>query len=341
MKYELIGITVLWVFLFGYLIVASIDFGAGFFSYVSAITGKRHVIHPIIERYLSPVWEVTNVFLIFFYIGLVGFFPDTAYYYGTALLVPGSVALILLAIRGSYYAFSTYGIRHNRVYLFLYGVSGWFIPAALSILLAISEGGYIYADASGISLPFNKLLLTVYPYTVVVLALVSVLYISAMFLTYYASRANDESALTIMRKYALLWAMPTLLASLSAFYAIRGHNEEHFMKMMEKGWMFVLSFLFFIIAVYFVWQRQHYGAAFLCVILQFGWAWFGYGSAHLPYILYPYINIYDHVTNSTMAYALIIVFILGLLILLPSLLLLLRLFLFDAHYVTGRRQEGK
>lgn len=31
MSYELIGISVLWLFLFGYIIIASIDFGAGFF----------------------------------------------------------------------------------------------------------------------------------------------------------------------------------------------------------------------------------------------------------------------------------------------------------------------
>lgn len=29
-SYELIGISVLWLFLYGYLIVASIDYGAGF-----------------------------------------------------------------------------------------------------------------------------------------------------------------------------------------------------------------------------------------------------------------------------------------------------------------------
>ena len=86
MSLELVGITVLWIFLYGYLIVASIDFGAGFFSYYSVITMKQHIIHKIIERYLSPVWEVTNVFLVFFYIGMVGFFPETARYYGTALL---------------------------------------------------------------------------------------------------------------------------------------------------------------------------------------------------------------------------------------------------------------
>lgn len=75
MSIEVIGITVLWVFLYGYLIVASIDFGAGFFSYYTMITGRKNMVHGIIERYLSPVWEVTNVFLIFFMIGMVGFFP--------------------------------------------------------------------------------------------------------------------------------------------------------------------------------------------------------------------------------------------------------------------------
>jgi cytochrome d ubiquinol oxidase subunit II len=98
MTYQLLGITVLWIFLFGYMIVASIDFGAGFFSYYSTITGKKSVIHGIIDRYLSPVWEVTNVFLIFFMVGMVGFFPDAAYYYGTALLLPYAALITPLAI---------------------------------------------------------------------------------------------------------------------------------------------------------------------------------------------------------------------------------------------------
>ncbi len=40
MSYELVGITVLWTFLYGYLIVASIDFGAGFFL----ITIRRSLV---------------------------------------------------------------------------------------------------------------------------------------------------------------------------------------------------------------------------------------------------------------------------------------------------------
>ncbi|BBH18746.1 cytochrome D ubiquinol oxidase subunit II [Paenibacillus baekrokdamisoli] len=339
MSYEVIGITVLWIFLFGYLIVASIDFGAGFFSYYSTLTGKRHLINNIIERYLSPVWEVTNVFLVFFFVGIVGFFPDTAYYYGTALLIPGSIAIILLAIRGSYYAFSTYGFKKDsRFYLFLYGASGLLIPAALSTVMTISEGGYIDVDDKGkVTFLFSKLFTSTYSWTVVLLAIVSVLYISAMFLTYYANRANDRGAFEVVRKYAIAWSGPTILSSLLVFFAIRGHNPVHFERMTSYAWMFVVSFACFLVAIFLVWTRKRLGLAFIFVMLQFGFAFFGYGAGHLPYVLYPYLTIHDNFTSEPMAIALISVFILGLLLLIPSLYLLMRLFLFDTKYVQGKR----
>ncbi|OCT13508.1 cytochrome D ubiquinol oxidase subunit II [Paenibacillus pectinilyticus] len=341
MSYEVIGISVLWLFLFGYLIVASIDFGAGFFSYFSTITGKRHLINKVIERYLSPVWEVTNVFLVFFFVGFVGFFPDTAYYYGTALLLPGSVAIILLAIRGSYYAFSNYGgKKDSRFYLFLYGASGLLIPASLSTVLTISEGGYIDVNDKGqVTFLYSKLFSSTYSWSVVLLALVSVLYISAMFLCYYANRANDRNAFEVVRKYAIAWSGPTILSSLLVFFAIRGHNMEHFQRMVDYAFMFVLSFVCFLIAIYLVWRRKRLGMAFICVLLQFGFAFFGYGAGHLPYILYPYLTIYDNFTSEPMAIALISVFVLGLLLLIPSLYLLMRLFLFNIDYVQGKRNK--
>ncbi|MGF7034634.1 cytochrome d ubiquinol oxidase subunit II [Paenibacillus mucilaginosus] len=335
MTYELLGITVLWTFLYGYLIVASVDFGAGFFSYYSVLTGQKNKIHKIIQRYLSPVWEVTNVFLIFFVVGIVGFFPETAYYYGTALLIPGSVAIILLAIRGSYYAFSTYGSKENRGYMLLYGATGLLIPASLSTVLTISEGGYIEERNGQVLFLWNRLLASPYSWSVVLLAVVSVLYISAMFLTYYAARAKDETALEVVRGYALFWSAPTILSSFLVFLGIRTQNPQHFLGMLELYWMFAASFLCFLVAVYCVWKRRRYGTAFLFVMLQFAFAFYGYGAAHLPYVLYPYINIYEGFTNETMAGALIAAFIAGLFVLIPSLWLLMRLFLFDANYVQG------
>ncbi|WP_203290197.1 cytochrome d ubiquinol oxidase subunit II [Metabacillus indicus] len=337
MDYELIGITVLWTFLYGYLIVASIDFGAGFFNYYSALTGRGPIVKKVINRYLSPVWEVTNVFLIFFYIGLVGFFPSLAFYYGTALLVPGSIAIILIALRGSYYAFHHYGNRENLWYQFLYGATGLLIPASLSVVLTLSEGGFIDVSGDEVQLNYAELFTSTYAWAVVFLAIVSVLYISASFLTFYSHKAGDSSAFSLLRKYALFWSGPTILASLLVFVSLREHNPDHFQRMLDMSWLFGLSLLFFAGAVYLIWKKKRLGVSFILVMLQFAAAFYGYGASHLPYVLYPYVTIYTSFTNDTMALALILAFIAGLMLLVPSLYLLMRLFLFDNDYVKGKK----
>ncbi|RLQ95919.1 cytochrome d ubiquinol oxidase subunit II [Falsibacillus albus] len=337
MSLEVLGITVLWLFLYGYLIVASIDFGAGFFAFYGKLSKKDHIMNDLISRYLSPVWEVTNVFFVFFFVGLVGFFPDTAYYYGTALLIPGSIALILLAIRGSFYAFGNYGSKNNIFYLFLYGGTGLLIPAALSTALTISEGGYLKKDHDRVIFLVGKLFSSPYSWSVVLLSIVSVLFISAAFLTYYADRAGDVRAREVLRKFALFWSPPTILASFLVFVSLREHNPEHFRQTLQVWWMFGLSLVFFFIASYFIYKKKNYGIAFISVMLQFFTAFFGYGISHLPYILYPFVTIHESVTNETMGTALVVVFIAGLLLLIPSLYLLMRLFLFDADYVQGKK----
>lgn len=337
MSYEIIGITVLWIFLYGYVIVASVDFGAGFFAYYAKVTKKDHIINQLISRYLSPVWEVTNVFFVFFFVGIVGFFPDSAYYYGTALLVPGSIAIILLAIRGSFYAFENYGSKQSNIYMFLYGATGLLIPASLSTALTMSEGGFIVEKDGIVSLEYLELFTSPYSWSVVFLAIVSVLFISASFLTFYAARANDTEALKLVRKYALFWATPTIVASLTTFIALGEHNHRHYSNMMDLWWVFGLSVGFFMIALALIYAGKYYGLAFISVMLQFFFAFFGYGASHLPYILDPYITIHENVTHESTAIALIVVFIAGLCLLIPSLILLMRLFLFDANYVKGKK----
>ncbi|MFG6119142.1 cytochrome d ubiquinol oxidase subunit II [Thalassobacillus sp. B23F22_16] len=337
MTYELIGITVLWIFLYGYLIVASIDFGAGFFAYYAKVTKRDHLINRLISRYLSPVWEVTNVFFVFFFVGLVGFFPDAAYYYGQTLLVPGSIAIVLIAIRGSFYAFENYGSKQSNVYLFLYGATGLLIPASLSTALTISEGGFIKETAEGVHLLTGELLTSPYSWSVVFLAIVSVLYISAAFLSFYAHRADDQGALNLVKKYALFWSSPTIIASLTTFIAMSQHNEDHFNRMMELWWVFGLSVGFFMLAIFLIYQGKYYGWAFIAVMFQFFTAFFGYGASHLPYLLYPYITLSEGVVNDAMGLALVIAFIAGLFLLIPSLILLMRMFLFDADYVKGKK----
>ncbi|MHB7919036.1 cytochrome d ubiquinol oxidase subunit II [Staphylococcus hominis] len=338
MDYTGIGITVLWTFLFCYIIVASIDFGAGFLTLHTKLTGEEKKINHLIERYLNPVWEVTNVFFVFFFVGFVGFFPDSALYLGTVLLVPGSIALILISIRSSFYAFEHYGQDNKLPWIFLYGIIGLLIPAALATVLTISEGEYINEQGNHFDLDWVQLLLSPFAWSVVFLAIVSVLYISSGFLTYYASKAKDKVAYKFMRQWFMFWGPPMIIISLFVFLSLRIQNSNHFYNAITHyWWMFAISFIFFLIAGILNMIKKYHGLAFIMVILQMAFAFYGYGMSKLPYILYPYIKISDSGVNSSMGLALTIVFILGLLLLLPSLILLLRLFVFDKQYVEGKK----
>jgi len=226
MTLEIIGISVLWTFLFGYILIGAIDFGAGFFNAYSLLTGKKRILTNIIQRYLSPVWEVTNVFLVFFFVGIIGFFPKTAFYYGTTLLVPVSIGVILLAIRGSYYAFETYGARGHKGYSFMYGVAGLLIPASLSIVLTISEGGFVEMVNGNPVLDYWVLFTSPLTWAIVVLSIVATLYISAAFLTWYANKAGDVEATMLLRKYALIWALPTMITAGGIIVELRNHNHQ-------------------------------------------------------------------------------------------------------------------
>ncbi|AMA74260.1 MULTISPECIES: cytochrome d ubiquinol oxidase subunit II [Aneurinibacillus] len=333
MSYEAIGISVLWTFLYGYLIVASIDFGAGFFFFYGKWKKKDHIINGIIARYLSPVWGIANVFLVFFFAGLIGFFPDAATYYGAVFLVPGSVALMLLVVRGFFYALAHFGARENLSYLFIYGITGLLIPASLSTVFTISEGGFITEQPEGY-MAFTPGLLFTSPYSwaVVLLAIVSVLFISTSFLTYYANKVGNTEAMELLRRFALFWSGPTLLASVIVFITLRAHNAWHFGQMIDVSWMFIASLLFFVIAVYFIAQRQALGTAFIMVMLQFGFAFFGYGVSHMPYLLYPYLMIRASVTSSQLGLLLVVAFIISLCLLIPVLYFLMRFFLFNGNH---------
>ena len=298
------------------------------------------ILTNIIQRYLSPVWEVTNVFLVFFFVGIIGFFPKTAFYYGTTLLVPASIALILLAIRGSYYAFETYGSRGHKGYSFMYGLAGLFIPAALSIVLTISEGGFVHMINDSPTLDYEALFTSPLTWSIVVLSLSSVLYISSVFLTWYANKAGDIDATRLMRKYALIWALPTIITASGIMVELRSHNPDHYENMLNIWWAFALSLLLFIGTVWLLWSKRSYGLAFVLLGGQFLIAFFAYGFAHLPYLLYPHLTIYDSFTNEAMALALIVAFIAGLALLIPSLYLLLRLFLFNKDYVRGKKEDN-
>ena len=99
------AITLIWGLVFIYAVMATIDFGAGFWSMIY-LNRKNTKATNIANRYLSPSWEVTNVFIVAIVVALFSFFPGATFTLGTVLLIPGSLIILLLAVRSAFLVFS-------------------------------------------------------------------------------------------------------------------------------------------------------------------------------------------------------------------------------------------
>src|SRR5699024_12548336 len=114
-------------------------------------------------------------------------------------------------------------------------------------------------DAGVVSLKYFELFTSPLAWSIVGLAIVSVLFISATFLTFYASRADDHPALKLVRGYAIFWSTPTIIAGLTTFIYLGQHNSRHYENMMDLWWKLGLYVGFFILAMWLLYQGNRYG----------------------------------------------------------------------------------
>ena len=77
---------------------------------------------------------------------------------------------------------------------------------------------------------------------------------------------------------------PMIVISLFVFLSLRIQNADHFNNaVFNYWWMFVISFIFFLIAGVLTILKKNHGLAFVMVILQMFFAFFGYGMSKLPF----------------------------------------------------------
>ncbi len=95
-----------------YAVLGGADFGAGLWDLL-AIGRRRDGQRALIERAMGPVWEANHVWLIFAIIALFSGFPGAFSTLSQELLVPISLALLGIVLRGAAFAFRHYGAPHG------------------------------------------------------------------------------------------------------------------------------------------------------------------------------------------------------------------------------------
>jgi cytochrome d ubiquinol oxidase subunit II len=201
----------IWFVIFVYALAGSVDLGATFWRMVFAHRGQAEA-ERVAARYVSPLWEAANVFLVLIAVGIVGFFPGASFAYGTVLLWPLGAVLILLALRGSFLAFAHAGPRPPRFFGDVAGVTGVLLPALLVSILPVSQGGLVTGSGRDLRLAPARLLGSPDAYAYMLFGVAASLFISATFLCDYARTAGSAEGFRAYRRQAS-WAGPLMVAA--------------------------------------------------------------------------------------------------------------------------------
>ncbi|PLR79423.1 hypothetical protein CU633_00155 [Bacillus sp. V3-13] len=340
----LLAITVLWGFVFIYAVMATMDFGAGFWSMIY-FNKKKTKATNIANRYLSPTWEVTNTFIVALVVAVYSLFPGAAYTLGTVLLVPGSMILLLLAIRSAFLVFSNIAEEYRKVLTYISGITGILIPGLLISVLPITHGEFVEFTDDGQTLNLGKLFTSPHEYAFVAFAVSSTLYLSSLLLADYSKASNAMEAYYVYRRDALMLGPVSLLMAFMIMVTMENEAEWLYHKMLGDLNLLIISVVLFFIAglALFLPSFTTKGvkgmprAAMIATTLQYLAASYVYGKAHLPYIVYPEVTIQSGFTDPNSFQAVFITYIVGFLILFPGFIYFWSLFMNDKRYLRQKK----
>ncbi|SDH96404.1 cytochrome bd-I ubiquinol oxidase subunit 2 apoprotein [Alteribacillus persepolensis] len=335
-----VALLLMWLMLFTYAILGSIDFGTGFWAMYYQ-RRQNDEAAKIANNYLSPGWKVTNVFFVLLVVSFVGFFPGAAPTLGTLMIVPFCLALLLLTIRSAFLVFAYSTAKYKEMLTLVSGMSGLFIPAILVSILPAAIGGFIEYAAGQQYILLNELFISPTFYTHIGFGLCTELFIAALFLSDYAREGGHMETYRVYRKNAVFLGPITLAFAVAVIFTLIPEAPWMFENFLDVWWIYTISLLAFAIGYSALWwpsSRNGKGqprASFLLIVLQFGIASIAYGSALMPYFLYPDLTVHDAFTNEAMYQSLLIGYIIGMAILVPVFIGYWRLFLKDKRYLTS------
>lgn len=336
-----LAITVLWGFVFIYAVMATMDFGAGFWSMIYLNREKTKATN-IANRYLSPTWEVTNTFIVALVVAIYSMFPRGAYTLGTILLVPGSIILLLLSIRSAFLVFSHIAEEYKKPLTYISGITGIIIPGLLISVLPITQGKYVSFGTYRQTLDLATLFTSPNEYAFFGFAISSTLFLSSLLLADYSKASEEYESYNVYRRDAIIIGPISLLMAFLVMLTLKQEAGWIYNKMMNDLPLLFLSLGCFLVGGIglLLPSNKTKGIPRLSVIAitaQYLVASYVYGKAHLPYIVYPEVTIHSAFTDPNSFRAVFFSYIAGFAILFPGFILFWSLFMNDKRYLKQRK----
>jgi cytochrome d ubiquinol oxidase subunit II len=328
-----------------YIVFAGADFGAGLWYLLAGPGAGGRPIRDFTYHAMAPVWEANHVWLIFVLVVTWTAYPTAFGSIASTLAVPLFIAAIGIIMRGTAYALRS-GAAPDRetegATGFIFGISSILTPFALGTVIGgIAAGEVPVGNAEGdlITSWLNPTSIAIG-----VLAVATSGYLSAVYLAGDARRNREPELERAFRARALAMGAIAGVLAVVGLIVLRGDARGLFDDLTSGAGLaaVLVSGAAGIGTIALVWAER-YEPARVSAALAVAAVIAGWGLAQRPDLL-PGLTIDDGAAGDSTLVALVVSIGVGLVILVPSLLLLYGLLLrgrFDPGAPTVHERPGR
>ena len=311
-----------------YVLLGGADFGGGVWDLV-ARGPSRDGERALIAAAIGPVWEANHVWLIFVVTALFAAFPAAFAALGVALYLPFGIAIAGIVMRGAAFAFRAYGEPNTgwqRAWTRVFGIASLVTPVVLGMCAAAIASGRIRVHDDVVHAGLVGAWTGPLSWITGLLALAMCAYLAATYLTVEAAQRGDPELERRFRSRALGAGLAAGALAGVGLLAVRVNAPILWKGMLHDGWPFValsaMGGLMSLVATFRGRERvARIGAAVAVGSVVVGW-----GVAQWPYLIVPDLTASDAAAPPSSLRPIVIGFAVGAALVLPSLLLLFRVF---------------
>jgi cytochrome d ubiquinol oxidase subunit II len=311
-----------------YIVLGGADFGGGVWDLLARGRGHERE-RDLIAEAIGPVWEANHVWLIFVVTALFAAFPPAFAALGVALYLPFSLAIAGIVFRGAAFAFRQHGEggTWQRRWTRVFGIASIATPVLLGMAGAAIASGRIRIGPGG-TVDAGLWSAWTGPLSIAAgaLALVMCAYLAAVFLTAEAALRGDAELAEMFRRRAVVSAIAAGVLAAVGLVVAAVDAPALWEGMREDGWPLVVLSGAGGLASLLLIVRRHDRSARVAAAVAVASVVAAWGVAQWPYLIAPDLTAADAAAPPSALRPIAVGLVLGGLLLVPSLLLLFRVF---------------
>ncbi|MFL5661490.1 MAG: cytochrome d ubiquinol oxidase subunit II [Ktedonobacteraceae bacterium] len=321
-------LIILWLALIAYAVLGGADFGGGIWDFC-AFGPQAERQRRLIGQALGPIWEANHVWLIFLIVGLFTAFPSAFSVLSTALIVPFTLALLGIVLRGAAFIFraqAAEAVTFGKIWGRVFSTASTITPFLFGTAAAAVASGQVRVQGGSVQTDLLTGWTTPFALTIGALALSLCAVLAALNLIIEAQNSNDAELVEAFRRRALIAGAITLVLDVVAFTLspLEAPLLWHGMLAHALPLVIVTGLIGLATATALVLRRYRLARALAITVTAFIFA--SWGVSQFPYLIPVNVTINNAASPPATLLALLIGTSISMALLLPSLWLLFHVF---------------